>query len=95
MSSIDERFMDFHTAHPEVYREFCRRAEEIRARGHKRYSADVILAIVRWHTDLGSKTPGTWKCNDHYTSRYARMLMRERPERFAGFFETRELRAAG
>lgn len=93
--SIDADFIQFHQTHPKVYAEFVRRAREIKARGLTHYSADVILAIVRWHTDITGRDVEPFKINNNYSSRYARMLMREYPAEFAGFFSTRVLRSAG
>lgn len=91
--SIDEAFAEFDAEHPEVYRLFVGYAEQIRARGFTRYSSDAILHRIRWwhHVDQGDRE---FKLNDHFTSRYARKLIAERPE-FAGFFELRVLKSRG
>jgi hypothetical protein len=60
------------------------------ASGHRHYSADAVLHVVRFHRDVNRERDGGRKINDHFTSRYARKLMAE-DARFAGFFETRAL----
>ena len=89
--SIDERFREFDREHPEVFRLFREYAEQIRWRGFERYSADAILHRIRWwhHVDRCNRE---FKINDHFSSRYARLLMMVDGS-FAGFFETRELRS--
>lgn len=88
--SIDDRFTAFHKAHPEVYELFRQYAEKALATGFERFSADMICHRIRWyhHIDKGDRD---FTINDHYTSRYARLLMAA-DARFAGFFETRKLR---
>lgn len=89
--SIDAEFRAFDRSNPEVFRMYRDLAEKIRAQGWTRYSSDAILHRIRWHyhVEQGNRD---WKLNDHYTSRYARLLMDVDPS-FRGFFETRRLRA--
>lgn len=89
--SIDERFWAYHQKRPEVYRLFQELADTLRSRGRSRYSADAILHRIRWHYHV-ERSDGDFKINDHFSSRYARLLMRNRPE-YNGFFETRRLRS--
>ena len=93
--TIQERFYAYHEAHPEVWRLFQEFAVERLRRGFRHYSADAILHRVRWECDAVTRNAadGPFKLNDHFSSRYARLLM-ERDARFAGFFELRELRTA-
>jgi hypothetical protein len=61
--------------------------------GRDHYSIDAILHRVRWHYDVKAKVPGEpFKLNDHFTSRYARLVMRQESD-LHDFFETRRLRA--
>lgn len=89
--SIQARFEEFHEAHPEVYWLFRHFAQEVRLAGHRRYSADAILHRIRWEYDVNRHRDGGFKINDHFSSRYARLLMADDPS-FEGFFATRELR---
>jgi hypothetical protein len=89
---IQEDFERFHAACPEVFALYCRFAEELLAAGHTRGSSDWILGRIRWFYKVDSPRPGGFKINDHFTSRYARLLIRTDP-RFKGFFELRELRS--
>lgn len=89
--TIQERFEEFHDQYPEVYRMFCDYAAKARAAGFTRFSSDMICHRIRWyrHVERGDRD---FKINDHFTSRYARKLMEE-DQTFAGFFETRVLKA--
>ncbi len=91
--SIQARFEAFHRAHPEVYDLFCRFANEMLIAGHGRYSARAIVHQIRWHHDVNPERHSGFKINDHFSSRYARLLVDSNP-RFDGFFELRELKTA-
>ena len=90
-ATIDERFRAFDRAHPGVFSLFREYAEQIRARGFNRYSADAILHRIRWwhHIERGDRD---FAINNNFSSRYARLLMEVDPS-FVGFFEVRELRS--
>lgn len=88
--SIQQRFDEFDTAHPEVFDLFKQFAAELRRAGRTHYSADSILHRIRWHCDVNQQRDETWKINDHFSSRYARKLIAE-DESFQGFFELRNL----
>lgn len=91
--SIQARFERFHRDHPGVYDLFRQFAGEMKRAGHEHYSADAILHRIRWHHDVNPSRHGGFKINDHFVSRYARLLMASDPE-FRGFFELRELKTA-
>lgn len=93
-ASIDDRFAAFHRRNPQVYAELRRMALDLRARGFERYSIDALMHTVRWRSALELGPDGEWKLNDHYTSRYARLLMGREPA-LDGFFATRALRGGG
>jgi hypothetical protein len=90
--SIEEAFWTFHDRHPEVYAAVVRLCREWRARGAERWSIEGAFAVLRWQRRLsGLPDPReAYKLNDHYTSRYARLVMEQEPD-LAGIFETREL----
>lgn len=93
--TIQERFEIFHKAHPEVYALFKRFANELVDAGHRRGSARAIIHRVRWHTSVNPEHDFEgFKINDHFSSRYARKLIAERPEFWGPFFELRTLRTA-
>lgn len=89
--SIDEAFRAFDRANPDVFRKFRELAEQIRASGWTRYSADALLHRIRWHYHV-EKGDRAFLINDHWSSRYARLLIDIDPS-FQGFFELRRLRS--
>lgn len=89
--TIDAAFAAFHEANPQVYAELKMLAVRARRRGAHRIGIGMLFEVLRWRHTL--RTEGdTYKLNNNYRSRYARMLNHE-PE-LAGCFETRGLRAA-
>ncbi|MFM1964914.1 MAG: phage Quesadilla [Actinomycetota bacterium] len=88
---IDVRFLEFHHANPAVYDRLVELAYEWRAAGHERCSMDMLVHLVRW--DYGTRTQSTdgFKINDHYVSRYARLIAANEPQ-LAPMFTTRALR---
>jgi lipopolysaccharide/colanic/teichoic acid biosynthesis glycosyltransferase len=89
--TIQQRFWAFHEAHPEVYAELVRLAREARdQRLDRRYGIRTLWEVMRWN--LRMEWNDAHKLNDHYTSRYARMIAEREPD-LAGMFETRSLRA--
>lgn len=92
--SIQQRFDEFHAANPHVYTRLRDLALDMRRRGRSRGSIELLFAGLRWEHWIATRDPNSdFRLNDHYTSRYARLLMQREPE-LDGFFETRELRSA-
>jgi len=90
--SIHERFVDFHTANPEVYALFREYAWELKRRGFEAFSADAICHRIRYESAL-RKGPGeTFKLSNDLVAWYSRMLIHNEPV-FADFFTLRELRS--
>lgn len=88
MTSIAERFEEYHRDNPHVFRLFKKYSETAMERGYTRFSAKAVFERLRWHYQM--ETEGDdFKLNNNYTAYYARMLMRE-DARFADFFELRE-----
>lgn len=91
--SIQERFELFNQRNPFIYEAAVRLAKDLRNRGHKRIGIKMILEVVRWEHARSTQDPTcSWKINNSYSSRYARMIAENVPE-LADAFETRELRA--
>lgn len=93
LRTIQERFEDFHERHPEVYQEIVRLARLVKSKGFHRYSIDALTQRVRWHFQFEREKSEEFKFNDHFRSRYARMIMEFEPD-LDGFFETRRLKAS-
>lgn len=91
-ATIQERFAAFHAAHPEVYAELVELARTARRAGRSRIGIGMLWEVLRWERTLRGVEEGGFKLNDHFRSRYARLLMEREPD-LAGIFETRELRS--
>lgn len=90
-AGIEERFIAFHYANPHVYRNLKRLAAQLKAAGCTRASMKLLVEKLRWEYAIRTRhDEGTYVLNNDYTSRYARLLMRE--PAFEGMFETRGLR---
>lgn len=87
----EEKFADFHAAHPEVWRRFEHLTLQAIERGFQHHSADAILHVVRWKTDINSGGK-PFKINNNHQPYYARMFHRAHPEH-AGFFRNRRSKA--
>jgi hypothetical protein len=89
---IRARCNDFHQRHPEVWDRFVEIALELIRRGHKRYGAQTIFAIMRWEGSLGDDGVTAFKLNNDFAARYARRFQRVYREN-ADFFATRRQRS--
>jgi hypothetical protein len=88
---IDARFLEFHHAHPEVYRELVRLARRWKAAGHARIGMKMLFEVLRWERGLaGVRDDRGFRLNNDFTSRYARLIQANEPD-LVGFFETRAL----
>ncbi|HYK57484.1 MAG TPA: hypothetical protein VEV15_13540 [Flavisolibacter sp.] len=88
---IDQDFDSYDTRHPQVYKRFCELALGLIKKGHKHYSADALLHVIRYESTVKKEPLELFKINNNFSSRYARKFLAEFPEH-KGFFETRVLR---
>lgn len=92
--SIESRFRAFHAANPHVFAELLKLARRARGRGVSHLGIRMLWEVLRWQLTVETYDPaGTpFKLNDHYHSRYVRLLCEQDPE-LGRLFELRELRA--
>lgn len=90
--SIQERFEDFHARHPEVFAKLVELAREVKARG-KRCGIRTLWEKMRWAFEIERDADDEFKLNDHYHSRYVRLIVDTLPDEFGGFFELRQLKS--
>jgi hypothetical protein len=90
--TIGQRFAEFHAAHPFVYDWIRYYADHARQKGFSRYSAHLLIHIIRWSINMQHGPGKTFGINDQFASRYARLLMHNEPGAFAGFFELRKIK---
>jgi len=83
-----DQFNQFLEVHPEAWVEFCKRVDQLWARGIRHYSADGICHVLRFHTTISGEDMDNYKINNNYSAFFARKYQEQYPER-AAFFETR------
>lgn len=88
---IDIRFVEFHHANPNVYRQLVNLARKWRDAGHDKCSMDMLFHLLRWEYGISTTGDG-FRLNDHYTSRYARLIAANEPE-LADLFNTRAIKS--
>ena len=93
MSSIDTRFAEFHAANPHVYAQLVSLARQAHRRGYRRIGIELLFSALRWRSMMRTTADEYgFKLNDHFTSRYARLIMAREPD-LVGLFALRTLRA--
>jgi hypothetical protein len=92
--SIEQRFLAFHAANPHVLAELLKLARRAKGRGVSRIGIRMLWEVLRWQLTVETYDPAgdPYKLNDHFHSRYARLLLEADPS-LEGLIELRELRA--
>lgn len=90
--SIEQRFTDFHETNPSVYTELVSMARELKSRGYQHIGIELIWSAYRWNKMMHTTADEYgFKLNDHFRSRYARLIMATEPD-LHGYFHIRTLR---
>lgn len=90
--SIETRFRQFHDDNPDVYTELVSMTRELKSRGYRRIGIELVFAAYRWNRMMRSTADDYgFKLNDHFTSRYARLIMAQEAD-LADMFKIRTLR---
>ena len=90
-ATIQERFEQWEAENPWVMRVLERLVDDWLSAGHTRVGIKSCWEQIRW--SYGVTTGDTFKANNSFTSRAARLLIERRPD-LAPHIETRELRAS-
>ena len=78
-SQLEEKFLEFHAKHPEVYAALSDLAHQWRRhRPHARLGIKMLMERVRWELALGAKDE-TPRLNNNHSAFYARLLMAQEP----------------
>lgn len=85
------RFLEYHSANPEIYEFFKRYALRSIERGYKHLSAEFIFNVIRWETPI-TAAGDDFKINNDYKPWYSRLFMQEYPQ-YNGFFRKRNSKA--
>lgn len=93
-ATIQEAFDRFHQANPWVAVELRGMALDLVDAGHERVGIGMLFEVLRWrYMRATTDTSSTFRLNNNYRSRYARLLADECPA-LDGVFETRRLHTA-
>ncbi len=93
VATIDSRFAAFHAANPHVYQTLVAMARQALQNGHQRLGVRTLWEAMRWELMFQTRRPeGDFKLNDHFTSRYVRLIVAQEQD-LAPLFELRRLRA--
>ena len=79
-SQLEEKFLEFHAKHPEVYAALSRFAHQWRDRKgpDARLGIKMVIERVRWELALGARDE-TPRLNNNHSAFYARLLMAQEP----------------
>lgn len=86
---IQEGFERFHADNPQVYSKLLDLAINAKASGQKQIGIGLLWERLRYYYTIET-TGDSYKLNNNYRSRYARLIMKTEPA-LQGFFKTREL----
>jgi hypothetical protein len=92
-ATIQARFEEFHATNPWVFEEIVRLAQGLADRGHQRFGIGMVFEVLRWQRLMHTEDPAsTFKLNNTYRSRYARLLAAKHPD-LGRRLELRELQS--
>lgn len=90
-TSLKIQWWRFHKRHPEVFERFRQIAFDLISNGHKHYSSDGILHVVRFELNRLRRDPkDQYKINNNFSAYLARYFIHLYPQ-YSNFFETRSL----
>lgn len=90
---FDQTFWAFHEKNPIIYDTLVRLARRALQRRRRQIGVRMLWEAMRWELTVETVDPNSdYKLNDHYTSRYARLMMAREPD-LLGAFELRGLRS--
>jgi hypothetical protein len=90
--SIQERFAQFHFDNPQVFEHLVKLTQSQYLKGSTKWGVRNLWENLRWRIHLGHlKVQGDYQLNDHFHSRYVRLLIEKYPA-YRGLFNTRHLR---
>ena len=79
-SQLEEKFLEFHAKHPEVYSALSRFSNQWRDRKgpDARLGIKMVIERVRWELALGARDESP-RLNNNHSAFYARLLMAQEP----------------
>lgn len=90
--TIQERFDLFHAENPQVFEHMVKLTQAQYLKGSMKWGVRNLWENLRWRIHLGHlKIRGDYRLNDHFHSRYVRLMVEKYPA-YRGLFELRHLR---
>lgn len=91
-NKIDEAFKVFHAKNPRVYTIFKQLVYNAMRLGKTKLSAKMVIEVVRWNYEMEMKGDEKFKINNNFTSRYARLFIKDHPQ-YDKMFDLRALKS--
>ena len=82
-------FAEYDRTHPDIWAAFQRIAFNLVRHGQERYGAKAIFEVIRYNIAINGDDGDAFKCNNNFTSCYARKFIFENPH-LSDFFELRK-----
>ena len=89
-TTIQQQFENFHNTNPHVYETLVRLTRTAKSKGKEKIGIGMLWEVLRWESFIQTND-STYKLNNDYRSRYARMIM-DKEKDLSGIFEVRGLR---
>lgn len=89
--TLSERFEEFDTKNPHIYKLFCKYTKQAVDSGKDRLSHWLVVNRIRWDTEVVTITDEKYKISNDFIALYARKFMKDFPEH-EGFFKTKEMK---
>lgn len=77
------KFLEYHSANPNVYEFYKQQTLEAINSGRELYSSKAINEYARWNSD--------YRVGNNYTAYYARLFIEDHPQ-YKGFFKLRAIK---
>jgi len=90
---IQEKFEEYHNNNPIVYETLVKLAKEAKQAGKKKLGIKLLVERARWEFMFKLKSDDSFKINNDFTSRYARLIMKQEKD-LDGFFDLKRIRTA-
>ena len=88
-ATIEDRFLAFHHANPQVYSELVSQARLLKSSGCRCASIALLYERLRWLHFIATQGEEEFKLNNDFRALYARLIMDQETD-LHGIFKTRK-----